>query len=290
MIAYVFPGQGSQKPGMGLRLHDESEAARAVFAQASEGAGRDLRTLLATTDDNNLRGTDNAQPALYVTSVAAAAALGGTPDVLAGHSVGEFAALAVAGIVSVEDGARLVQTRGNLMARAGEEVPGTMAAILGLDRDPLQAVLDGIDGVVVIANDNCPGQLVISGEVAAVEAACVAAKEAGAKRALPLSVSGAFHSPLMEASAAEFRKALDTVEFRPGRPVIANVTADVVTDPADWPELLERQLRSPVRWTETVRTMRRMGVTEAVELGIGEVLSGLFKRTEPEIATRSYGA
>ena len=288
MIAAVFPGQGSQKPGMGKELHDLRPESRDVFKKVQEATGVDIAKLCFDTDEETLRQTQNAQLVLYTTGVAAWACLnahlqGVTKiDAFAGHSVGEYAALCAAGILSVEEGAKLVQRRGDIMAAAGEKQPGTMAAVLGLERDQIEAALKSVDGVVVVANDNCPGQLVVSGEVEAVGKAGDALTAAGAKRVLPLNVSGAFHSPLMESSAVEMRKALDAATFSAGGRVFSNVTSQPVVQTGVWPDLLERQLKSPVRWTESVQNMVNEGVKVFIECGSGDVLTGLLKRIERE--------
>lgn len=271
---------------MGRELYDASPEARAVFDEVSATVGFDVAALCFESDDETLRLTQNAQIALYTCGVAAWSAL---PEsvrsqvtAVAGHSIGEYAALTAAGALSIADGARLVQTRGNLMARSGESRPGTMAAVLGLDREPLEGALADIEGVVVVANDNCPGQLVISGEVAAVQAAAEILPGKGAKRVLPLNVSGAFHSPLMAEPAREMGVALQAVSFGiPSLKVYSNVTSEVETE--GWPCLLESQLSSPVRWTESVQHMMRDGLTAVVECGAGEVLSGLMKRIDKSI-------
>lgn len=286
MIAVVFPGQGSQRPGMGSSLREHAAAAE-VFARVDAATGVSTRRLCEELLEDELRQTQNAQLALYACGVAAHAALaaeGIQADVAAGHSVGEYAALAAAEIITVEDGARLVQRRGDLMSRSGALRAGTMAAVLGLERDALNAVCHQAsthDSVVVIANDNCPGQLVISGDVAAVERASALASEAGAKRVMPINVSGAFHSPLMHDSAEAMGVALREVHFSTSTmPVVANVSATIAT--GDWPGLLEAQLKSAVRWTESVRTMLGMGVHTFVECGSGTILSGLLKRIDRE--------
>jgi [acyl-carrier-protein] S-malonyltransferase len=290
MIAAIFPGQGSQQPGMGRELWEHHDPARKVFEEASDAVGIDLRKLCFEADEETLRHTENTQIALYVCSVAAFRCLPDTiaprVTVMAGHSVGEYAALACAGILAVGDGARLVRRRGELMAESGSSRPGTMAAVLGLERHILEDVCSHAGGTVVVANDNCPGQLVISGEVVAVRKASEMASQAGAKRVLPLNVSGAFHSPLMEEPASRLAEALGEVQFTasPVR-VYSNVTAEPVEDPATWPDLLERQLRSPVRWTESVQNMVRDGVGSFIECGVGEVLSGLMKRIDKSVST-----
>lgn len=286
MIAVVFPGQGSQRPGMGASLREHAAAVE-VFARIDGATGLSTQTICEQLSEEELRQTQNAQVALFACGVAAHAALaaeGIAAQVAAGHSVGEYAALVAAGVLSVEDGARLVQRRGDLMARSGGLRAGTMAAVLGLEADALKQVClaaSSTDSVVVIANDNCPGQLVISGDVAAVERASAMASEAGAKRVLPINVSGAFHSPLMQESAEAMGLALGDVAFAEGSmPVVANVSAQI--ESSGWAGLLEAQLRSPVRWTESVGTMLAMGVTTFVECGSGSVLSGLLKRIDRE--------
>lgn len=295
MIAVVFPGQGSQKPGMGKELFDASAEARKVFEEVSSATGTDAAKLCFETDEETLRQTQNAQLALYTVGLAAlesllAAAPNIKVEAAAGHSVGEYAAIAGAQIVSISTGAKLVQTRGRVMADAGKSQPGTMAAVLGLEREALEKVCADAEGIVVVANDNCPGQLVISGEVDAVKRASELSQAAGAKRVLPLNVSGAFHSPLMEAPAAEMAKALAEAEFKLGRyRVYANVTAEPALDAERWPKMLEDQLRSPVRWTETIQNMIRDGVDTFIECGPGEVLCGLIRRISKEVKTMSVG-
>lgn len=284
MVAIVFPGQGSQKPGMGRELFENRAEAQAVFERVSAAVGQDVASLCFTSDEETLRQTQNAQIALFTASVAAwhvLAAEGITPGAFAGHSVGEYAALAAAEVFSVEEGARLVQTRGKLMASAGQAQPGTMAAIIGLDREATEAACQEAGGAVVVANDNSPGQLVISGEVDAVGRAGALAKEKGAKRVLPLNVSGAFHSPLMQEPAREMREALRAASLSaPKIPVYSNVTSEPAND--GWAELLERQLSSPVRWTESIQHLRRDGFETFVECGSGEVLGGLIRRIDKE--------
>lgn len=290
MFAAIFPGQGSQRPGMGKGLYTTEPAARDVFERVSEAIGRDVAAICFDLDEDQLRHTQNAQIALYTCGVAAWAALAPLvqperPLLMAGHSVGEYAALVASGYLTVEDGARLVGLRGELMAKAGSSRPGTMAAVMGLERADLEAVCRDASrsGVVVIANDNCPGQLVVSGDFDAVAAASALASERGARRVLPLNVSGAFHSPLMTETVRELGEALRSTAFVPGQvAVVSNVTARSEPDPAVWPDLLARQLESPVRWTESVLEMRSSGIDVFVECGSGEVLVGLLKRIDKE--------
>lgn len=285
MIAIVFPGQGSQKPGMGKELVEAYPEAAAVFDRVSAAVGKDVRALCWESDEETLRRTENAQLALYTTSVAAWAVLKsmlpeGAVEAAAGHSVGEYSALGATGVVTVEEGALLVAERGRVMS---EVKGGAMAAVLGLDRAALDEVCATAGGTVVVANDNSPGQLVISGEAAAVERAAKLATEKGAKRVIPLNVSGAFHSPMMQGPAFEMRKALQPVSFGFGNPTVyANVTAERVTEASEWKGLLELQLQRPVRWTETILNMRRDGAHTFIECGAGEVLTGLLKRIDRE--------
>lgn len=286
MIAAIFPGQGSQKPGMGQSLYEGSEAARQVFEHVSSTLHTDIAKLCFESDEETLRATQNAQIALFTCGVAAYRALeveGVRAEVFAGHSIGEYAAHVCAGNIPLEVGATLVRKRGNVMAEAGKTHPGTMAAVLGLDADVIQEALKKVSGIVVIANDNCPGQVVISGEVAAVEAATPVLSEAGAKRVLPLNVSGAFHSPLMEGPSKEMAKALAAVDFAFGKPVYSNVTTKPVDNPVFWNQLLEQQLRDSVRWTGSVQNMIADGVTQFIEYGVGEVLCGLIKRISKDV-------
>jgi [acyl-carrier-protein] S-malonyltransferase len=290
VIAAIFPGQGSQKPGMGQELADQFAEASIVFDEISSATGIDLRHLCWHSDEDTLRRTENAQLALFTCGLAAWTVLNvsapGRIKAVAGHSIGEYSAAVAAGIFKLDDAARLVQTRGDLMARAGEIAPGTMAAVLGLDRDLLQQACEAAAGCVVVANDNSPGQLVLSGERSAVERAGALALEAGAKRVLPLNVSGAFHSPLMATPAKEMGKALSGVTASPpDLRIYSNVTSEPAEDGIEWPVLLERQLLNPVRWTESVQHMVRDGVDTFIECGVGEVLSGLIRRIDKSVKT-----
>lgn len=292
MVAYVFPGQGSQRPGMGADLVANSRSAAETFDEASAAAESDLRSLCFDASEEDLRRTENAQIALFTCGVAAFRAVreagAPAPAMVAGHSVGEYAALVAADVLTLEQGVRAVLRRGQLMAQSGAERQGTMAAVLGLDIEMIQQACADIAhvGTVVVANDNSPGQIVISGDFDAVQAASALLGDRGAKRVLPLNVSGAFHSPLMANSATQMGQFLRTFEFQAGScPVVANVTAQPMTDPSAWPSLLEKQLATTVRWRESVLTMRSLGVSRFVECGVGEVLCGLVRRIDPEAQT-----
>jgi [acyl-carrier-protein] S-malonyltransferase len=274
---------------MGRELYESRPEARSTFDQVAEATGVDIASICFESDEETLRQTQNAQLALYTCGLAARACLPIEAEAFAGHSVGEYAAVVSAGVLSVGSGAKLVWKRGELMANAGKTRPGTMAAILGLERDALEKVCDRVDaGVCVVANDNCPGQLVISGDTEGVRQACELALAAGAKRALPLNVSGAFHSPLMEESATQMAVALDAAPFGDMAQkvdVYANVTGGVVKHAQEWPDLLTRQLKSPVRWTESVFAMVGDGFTRFIECGSGEVLCGLIRRINRDAET-----
>ena len=281
MKAYVFPGQGAQFSGMGKDLYESSPEAKALMDKANDILGFRITDIMFSGTDEELKATRVTQPAIFIHSVALALCTPGLekPDMVGGHSLGEFSALVAAGAVSFEDGLKLVAVRANEMQKCCEKVPGTMAAIIGLPTEKVEEICESIDGVVIPANYNCDGQIVISGEKEAVLAACEACKQAGAKRALPLAVSGAFHSPLMEPARAELAKAIEATEVRAPRcPIYQNVTALPETDPVRIKENLLKQLTSPVRWTQSVKNMLADGATEFTELGPGTVLQGLVKR------------
>ena len=282
--AYVFPGQGAQAVGMGKDLYDNVPEAKELFEKANEILGFRITDIMFAGTDEELKQTKVTQPAVFLHSVIMAKALGVKPDAAAGHSLGEFSALVVAGALSFEDGLKLVSKRALAMQAACEAQPGTMAAILGLDDKTVEDICASIDGVVVAANYNCPGQLVLGGEKAAVETASALAKEKGARRCLPLKVSGPFHTPLMapagDAPAERFR----TVEFRePQIPVIFNCLGAERPDGAAIPELLVRQVQSSVYMEDSLRRMAAMGLDALVEIGPGKALSGFVKKTVPEL-------
>ncbi|MCR6638205.1 MAG: ACP S-malonyltransferase [Sporocytophaga sp.] len=281
MKAYVFPGQGSQFSGMGKDLYDRSEKAKSLFEKANEILGFDITNVMFTGTDEELKQTKVTQPAIFIHSVVLAKISENfNPDMVAGHSLGEFSALVANGTLTFEDGLRLVSKRALAMQRACEINPSTMAAILGLDDAKVEEICKSIsDEIVVAANYNCPGQLVISGSMKGIEIACQKMKEAGAKRALPLPVGGAFHSPLMEPAREELAEAIKSTNFsKPVCPVYQNVNALPATDINIIKENLIAQLTAPVRWTQSVQNMVSDGATEFVECGPGKVLQGLVKK------------
>lgn len=288
---YVFPGQGAQYTGMGKDLYDNHVEVREMMERANEILGFRLTDIMFEGTAEELKQTKVTQPAVFLHSVAMAKALGITPSAVAGHSLGEFSALVVSGALAFEDGLRLVSKRAQAMQACCEAVEGGMAAILALSDEQVEQICAETEGVVVAANYNCPGQLVISGEKAAVEAACVKAKEAGARRALPLPVGGAFHSPLMEPAREELEKAIAEAPFRtPSCPIYQNVDAKPHTDPEEIKQNLIAQLTAPVRWTQIVQQMLADGVEQVTELGPGTVLQGLVKKVSAELPVESKGS
>lgn len=286
--AYVFPGQGAQSVGMGKELYEQVPEAKALFEKANEILGFRITDIMFSGTDEELKQTKVTQPAVFLHSVILAKALGVKPDAVAGHSLGEFSALVVSGALSFEDGLKLVSKRAMAMQQACEMQPGTMAAVLGLEDHLIEKVCSEIEGVVVAANYNCPGQLVISGSVEAVDAACVKLKEAGARRALRLPVGGAFHSPLMEPAREELAHAIAEAPFHtPICPIYQNVDAKPHTDPEEIKQNLIAQLTAPVRWTYIVKQMLADGVDNFTELGPGNVLQGLIKKVSSEVAVES---
>jgi len=283
MKAYVFPGQGAQFPGMGKELYDNSALAKEMFLKANEVLGFDIVKIMFEGTEDELKQTKVTQPAIFLHSTILAACLGDSfqPDMVAGHSLGEFSALVANGTLHFEDALKLVYQRALAMQKACEIEPSTMAAILGLEDEVVEDICQKIEGVVVAANYNCPGQLVISGSVAAIDEACVKLTEAGAKRALVLPVGGAFHSPLMEPAREELAAAIENTQFnQPKCPVYQNVTANAVSDPSEIKRNLVSQLTAPVRWTQTMNQMIADGATEVIEVGPGKVLQGLFKKVD----------
>ena len=290
MKAYVFPGQGAQFSGMGKDLYENSAKAKELFHQANEIMGFDIMKIMFEGTDEELKQTKVTQPAIFLHSTILASCLGESfqPGMVAGHSLGEFSSLVANNCISFEDGLKLVAQRAIAMQKACEIEPSTMAAILGLEDEVVERICAEISGVVVPANYNCPGQLVISGSLSAVEEACSKLSEAGAKRALILQVGGAFHSPLMEPAREELAAAIEKTVFnQPICPVYQNVTANAVSNPDEIKKNLVLQLTAPVRWTQTMQQMLADGATEVIEVGPGKVLQGLFKKVDREISTVS---
>jgi [acyl-carrier-protein] S-malonyltransferase len=289
MQAYIFPGQGAQFTGMGKELYASSASAKTLFDQANEILGFDLTGIMFTGTADEQKQTQVTQPAIFLHSVAIALTNDTfSPAMVAGHSLGEFSALVAAGALSFEDGLRLVSKRAIAMQRACEINPSTMAAIIGLDDQKVEEICAGIDDIVVPANYNCPGQLVISGTMRGIDIACERLKAAGARRALPLQVGGAFHSPLMEPARAELADAIATTSFKtPVCPVYQNVNALPSSDVETIKKNLIDQLTSPVRWTQSVQNMVKDNATEFIECGPGKVLQGLVKKIAAAVEVRS---
>lgn len=292
VVAWVFPGQGSQEPGMGRDLFDASPAARAIFERADAALGRQLSKLCFDGPAEGLSRTDNAQPAIFTTSIACLAAareagvLGDAPAFVSGHSLGEYSALCAADAIAFEDGVRLVEERGRLTQQAAEATPGRMAALLGLDEAAAQSVCD--DAGAELCNINAPGQIVIGGATAAIEKACALALERGAKRAIPLDVGGAFHTSLMQPAVAAFSEAVAAAGIRaPSSAWVSNKTAERIDGPAAIGDALVYQLTHPVRWVQCVQHMESQGVTSMIEIGPGRVLTGLIKRIAPGVTLRN---
>jgi len=287
MKAYVFPGQGAQFSGMGKDLYESSEIAKELFDKANEILGFNITEIMFNGTGEELKQTKVTQPAVFLHSVILAKTLPDfKPEMVAGHSLGEFSALVANGTLAFEDALQLVYQRAMAMQKACEITPSTMAAVLNLDDKVVEDICTSIDGVVVAANYNCPGQLVISGETKAVELACEKMKEAGAKRALILPVGGAFHSPMMEPAREELAAAIEATTFStPICPVYQNVTANAVSDPAEIKANLITQLTAPVRWTQSVQQMITDGATSFTEVGPGKVLMGLINKINKDVET-----
>lgn len=290
MKAYVFPGQGAQFSGMGLDLYNQSDVAKELFDSANSILGFKITEIMFNGSAEDLKQTKVTQPAIFLHSVILAKILGDNfkPEMVAGHSLGEFSALVSTGVISFEDGLKLVSKRATAMQKACDIQKSTMAAVLGLEDSIVEKVCDSIDGVVVAANYNCPGQLVISGEINAINEACEKLKENGARRALVLPVGGAFHSPLMNPAKEELEKAINnTIFHKPSCPIYQNVTASAVMHESEIKNNLISQLTSPVRWTHTIQQMIDDGASEFIEVGPGKVLQGLVKKINRESVVSS---
>ncbi|WP_248724193.1 ACP S-malonyltransferase [Seonamhaeicola sp. ML3] len=290
MNAYIFPGQGAQFSGMGLDLYENSAQAQELFEKANDILGFNITDIMFEGSADDLKQTKVTQPAIFLHSVILAKTLGDSfkPDMVAGHSLGEFSALVANGTLNFEDGLKLVSQRAMAMQKACELKPSTMAAVLGLEDHVVENVCNNTDGVVVAANYNCPGQLVISGEIEAINTACETLKEEGARRALVLPVGGAFHSPLMEPAREELAAAIENTSFnKPNCPIYQNVTASAVTDETAIKTNLISQLTAPVRWTQSVQQMIEDGATLFTEVGPGKVLQGLVKKINRASETAS---
>ena len=290
MKAYVFPGQGAQFIGMGKELYDNSSVAKELFEQANEELGFRITDIMFFGEDDELKQTKVTQPAIFLHSVILAKSLGDKfqPEMVAGHSLGEFSALVANNCLDFSDALKLVHSRALAMQKACDVAPSTMAAILGLEDEIVENICSETDGIVVAANYNCPGQLVISGEIESIHKACDALTQAGARRALVLPVGGAFHSPLMEPAKAELEEAIKATAFNPPNcPIYQNVTASAVNDPKEIQNNLIAQLTAPVKWTQTMEKMIFDGASEVIESGPGKVLQGLFKKIDRRFPTSS---
>tara|TARA_B100000965_G_scaffold212752_1_gene177771 strand:+ start:112 stop:993 length:882 start_codon:yes stop_codon:yes gene_type:complete len=290
MKAFVFPGQGAQFAGMGKDLFDNSKLAKDMFLEANDILKFNITDIMFGEDNEALKETKITQPAIFLHSVILAKLMGKKfkPDFVAGHSLGEFSALVAAGYINFEDGLLLVQTRANAMQKACEDNPSTMAAILGLENNIVELACEKIDEVVVAANYNCPGQLVISGTYKGIDLACEKLTEAGARRALKLPVGGAFHSPLMESAKNDLQEAINQTIIHDGiAPIFQNISAEATSDKKIIKKNLIDQLTGPVKWTQIMQNMIKSGLAEVVEVGPGKVLQGLFKKIDREIATQS---
>ena len=286
MKAYIFPGQGAQFTGMGLDLYTNSQMAHELFEKANEILGFRITDIMFEGTADQLKQTNVTQPAIFLHSVILAKVLGNSfqPEMVAGHSLGEISALVAAGVLSLEDGLQLVSKRAEAMQKACEIIPSTMAAVLGLEDQIVEEVCDAVDGVVVAANYNCPGQLVISGEVSAIETACELLKEKGARRALVLPVGGAFHSPMMEPAREELAAAIKATKFNePTCRVYQNVPAKAITTALEIKENLIKQLTAPVKWTQSIQSMIADGGTQFIEVGPGKVLQGLMRKIDRSV-------
>ncbi len=290
MKAYVFPGQGAQFSGMGLDLYEKYPKAQELFEEANDILGFAITDIMFEGTADQLKETKVTQPAIFLHSVILSRVLGDAfrPDMVAGHSLGEFSALVANGALKFEDGLTLVSKRAMAMQKACEKTPSTMAAVLGLDDEVVEKICASVEGVVVPANYNCPGQLVISGEITAVEKACEKLKDAGARRALVLPVGGAFHSPVMEPAREELAAAIEATKFsEPTCPIYQNVNAKAVNSASDIQKNLIAQLTAPVRWTQSVQQMIADGASDFTEVGPGKVLQGLVKKIDPNAAASS---